>query len=128
MKVITPALSETLIAVKGGTDSKQIVPVGTRCRLKSIYIRQHETIPNPNGTEVVDFRNGDASDDIMFELEPSVLSMTGFFSLPVFVGASLDQIDFPDIGVLFNNGMHLTVNLDTSITNMSYMVVVIFAR
>tara|TARA_R100000995_G_scaffold27022_1_gene11790 strand:- start:535 stop:864 length:330 start_codon:yes stop_codon:yes gene_type:complete len=78
----------TLTAETASAENSQIVPVGQRIRLKSIIIT--------GGSASISLRNGSVGDAEIIPLERKLASSV------------LEQIDIPERGVLFDNGLNVS--------------------
>ena len=123
MRVITPSLSATLQSTKGGDDELQIVPSGTRSRLKSIYAARNDLLPLVSNKVVLKFRDGTSSSAIMFEI---LLSVVFNSFLSVLNGTASDMVDLPGIGILFKDGMHVEVDYVDAADSSKYLITLIY--
>ena len=116
MRVLSPARSAFHRAT-GAADSesnpwnKQVVPVGTRCRLRGVWMGKFDIVANSMRDAVIEFRNGDGSGELLLSVAPTKADHIGF-GLPVSSGGFSDMIDLPGSGILFDGGLNLKINFD----------------
>ena len=133
MRAFTPARSAFHRAEAGDAEStwsKEVVPVGTRCRVRGIWRGKYDVILDSLKGTCVDFMNGDVDDDVLIKLMPSDYNSS--FGVNLGAGGFSDMIDFPDLGVLFDNGLTLKIDFSptghTASTAGKFLVNVIYSQ
>ena len=118
MRLLSPARSAFHRAT-GAADSvsnpwsKQVVPVGTRCRLRGIWMGKFDVVRDSMKDAVIELRNGDGTGELLFMVAPTKADQViPPFLIPVNSGSFSDMIDLPGSGILFDDGLNLKINFD----------------
>ena len=116
MRLLSPARSAFHRAT-GAADSvsnpwsKQVVPVGTRCRLRGIWMGKFDVVKDSMKDAVIELRNGDGTGELLFRVAPTKADQLVWI-FHVNSGGFSDMIDLPGSGILFDDGLNLKINFD----------------